>query len=213
MAPNQGATLTFNGRHHLLSTSQLLPCSLCVYSVHWIWEISFPLSGGWWHRKSQKIRIPQQNPALPGESFLCSAVPCWLCPRPLLSARSCTPVPALLSVFGQATGCKTEAQLVCHVLTLASPVAAAFPNSWSSLKVGRDFNHHSNKTPKQPMKLSLLQDTPPQTANTGHEPLLRARLGIPNLKTPFHQLFFKPGFPYYYYYYYPSAILPREYFP
>lgn len=30
MTLNQGVTLKFNGRHHLFSTSELLPCSLCV---------------------------------------------------------------------------------------------------------------------------------------------------------------------------------------
>lgn len=145
MTPNQGVTLKFNGRHHLFSTSDLLPCRLCVSTVQFEFGrwVAFALSGGWWHRKSQKIRITQQ---LPGESFLGSAVPCWLCQWPLTSsAGSCTPVPTLLGLPGQAKARKTEAQLLCHVLALASPVP--FPNSWRFLKMGSDFTW--GRTPSQ----------------------------------------------------------------
>lgn len=88
-------------------------------------------------RRSGCLTWTQQ---LPSESFLCSAVTCWLCQWPLTSfAGSCPPFPTLLGIFGQAEARKTQAHLLCHVLTLASPVPVAFPNSWSSLEMGSDF--------------------------------------------------------------------------
>lgn len=64
MTPSQGVTLKFNGRHHLFSTSGLLPGSLCAWTVQLEFgrSVTFALSGGQWQRKSQKIRMPQLDP-------------------------------------------------------------------------------------------------------------------------------------------------------
>lgn len=110
---------------------------------------------GWlWHccedggtgkaRRSGSLTGAQQ---LPSESPLCSAAPSCPCQWPLSPpAGSCMPAPTLLGILGRAEACKTEAQLLCHVLTLASPAPAAFPNSWSSLKMGSGFKQGRTPT-------------------------------------------------------------------
>lgn len=76
-----------------------------------------------------------------------------------------------------------------HLFLLLFPTAGA-PWRWAAI-LNRGEHHHNNLTPKQPMKLSSLQDTFPQTANTGPPELaLRARLCIPTLKDTFPTRYF-----------------------
>lgn len=157
--------------------SSCLACSVSKQSSSdlgdgWLWCCGAD-GGTGKARRSGSLTGAQQ---LPSESLLCSAVPCCPCQWPLTSpAGSCTPAPTLLSVFGQAKVCKTEAQLLCHVLNLGlSPLllllfpTAGAPSRWAVV-LNRGEHHHSNKTPKQPQELSPLQDTFPPTANTGHQ--------------------------------------------
>lgn len=124
-------------RSSCLAHSVSKPCSLNLgdWSLSHCW-----VDGG--TGKARRSGCLTRTQQLPSESFLCSAVTCWLCQWPLTSfAGSCPPFPTLLGIFGRANAHKTAAHLLCHVLTLASPVPAAFPNSWSSLAVGSDFKH------------------------------------------------------------------------
>lgn len=95
MTPNQGVTLKFNGSHDLFSTSELLPCSLCVYSVQFEFgrSVAFALSGGQWHRKSQKIRMPHLNPAAPKRVI--SVLSCHLLAVSMATHLLCRLLPAI----------------------------------------------------------------------------------------------------------------------
>lgn len=125
-----------------LAHSVSKPCSLNLGDRSLLrWRVD---GGAGKARRSGSLTGTQQ---LPSESFLCSAVPCWLCPWALTSsAGSCTPVPALLGLFSQAKARETAAQLLCRVLALASPVAVAFPNSWTCLEMGSDFQRRWENT-------------------------------------------------------------------
>lgn len=168
----------WNGRHPLLSTWELLPCSLCVQTEHvgfgrWV---ALLLSCGWWHRKSQKIRIPHWGPAAP--KWVTSVLSSSLLPVPMATHLSCRLLHASSNFtqhFWSSRGVQNRSSTsppCAHLglpplLLLLFPTAGA-PSRWAVV-LNRGEHHHSNKTPKQPQELSPLQDTFPLTANTGHQ--------------------------------------------
>lgn len=123
-------------RSSCLAHSVSKPCSLNLgdWSLSHCW-----VDGG--TGKARRSGCLTRTQQLPSESFLCSAVTCWLCQWPLTSLQAPAHHFQLCSTF-LAEPTRTKQQLIFSVvLTLASPAPAAFPNSWSSLAVGSDFKH------------------------------------------------------------------------
>lgn len=147
--PNQGSHPGMGGIPCLAHGSSCLALSASKPSTldwgdGWLWRCRAD-GGTGKARRSGSLTGAQQ---LPSDSPLRSAAPSCPCQWPLTSpAGSCMPAPTLLGILGRTEACKTEAQLLCHVLTSASPAAAAFPNSWSSQKMGRGFKQ--GRTPSR----------------------------------------------------------------
>lgn len=156
-------------RSSCLAHSVSKPCSLNLGD----WS----LSHCWVDRGTGKARRSgclTRTQQLPSESFLCSAVTCWLCQWPLTSLQAPAHRFQLCLAF-LAEPMRTKQQLIfsvmcspwLHLFLLLFPTAGV-PWQWAVI-LNRGEHHGNNRTPKQPMKLPSLQDTFPQTANTGHQ--------------------------------------------
>lgn len=164
MTPNQGATLKLNGRPHLGAPALL---TLCLKGAAGIWETGCFCTARW--MVAQEKPGDQDSSREPSSSqvrHLCAQLlpaGCVSGNSPLLEAPACQF--QIYSAFLVKPRCAKQ-----KLSFSVSPVAVAFPNScrWALILSGGE-HHPSNLTPKQPMQLSSLRDTFPQTANPGHK--------------------------------------------